>query len=520
MPPSSAPRLKHLSQIRRPLVGRTIALLATFSALLIGILGWSLWTARQGQLTQTAASTSNMARALAAQAETSFKIADAILAETVERVEHDGVAGAAGERLHQRFLHIVAHSAEVHGLFVYGADGSWQANALPNPVQANNADRDYFRYHQTHTGRGTHIGKPVRSRSSGVMVIPVSRRIDRPDGSFGGVALVTLDLGFFGRFYDRFDVGRGGTIALALDDGTLIYRRPFKESLVGTDISRGPVFQMMRSTGPVGTAMLKSGIDGVERLFSYHHLDGYPLMVASAQSRDEILAHWRSTVVRMSCVVAFAIAMLIWGGRRMVRQIRVREHLEDELRRAGAALEQHNQSLKALAESDGLTGLANRRLFEETLGRELGRARRGGAAFALIMCDVDFFKKYNDRYGHVAGDDCLRKVAAAIGAGARRPGDLAARYGGEEFALILPDTSLAGAMTVAEAIRSAVAALALEHADSPTGKVSISLGVVAGAAGTEPDGAWVEAADRLLYDAKASGRDRVAAREGLMLAIA
>jgi diguanylate cyclase (GGDEF)-like protein len=111
-------------------------------------------------------------------------------------------------------------------------------------------------------------------------------------------------------------------------------------------------------------------------------------------------------------------------------------------------------------------------------------------------------------------------VAAAIGAGARRPGDLAARYGGEEFALILPDTSLAGAMTVAEAIRSAVAALALEHADSPTGKVSISLGVVAGAAGTEPDGAWVEAADRLLYDAKASGRDRVAAREGLMLAIA
>jgi diguanylate cyclase (GGDEF)-like protein len=117
----------------------------------------------------------------------------------------------------------------------------------------------------------------------------------------------------------------------------------------------------------------------------------------------------------------------------------------------------------------------------------------------------------------VAGDDCLRKVAAAIGAGARRPGDLAARYGGEEFALILPDTGLAGAMNVAEGIRTAVAALGLEHADSPTGKVSLSLGVVAGPADTETDGAWVEAADRLLYEAKAGGRNRVAAREGVPL---
>ncbi|MGB9108328.1 MAG: sensor domain-containing diguanylate cyclase, partial [Telluria sp.] len=473
MPPSSAPRLNQLDQKRRPLVGRTIALLATFSALLIGILGWSLWAAREGQLAQTAASTANMARALAAQAETSFKIADAILAETVERVEHDGVSGAAGERLRQRFLHITGHSTEVHGLFVYGADGSWQVNALPNQVNANNADRDYFRYHQTHLDRGTHIGIPVRSRSSGVLVIPVSRRIDRPDGSFGGVALVTLDLGYFGRFYDRFDVGAKGTILLVLDDGTLMYRRPYNEGQVGTSIAQGPLFRMLKSAGPVGTAMLRARIDGVERLVSYRHLDGYPLVVASAPAKDEILAHWWTTVIRMSCVVAFAILLLVWGGWRMVRQIRVRENLEGELRRAGAALEQHNRALKALADSDGLTGLANRRLFEETLGRELGRARRTGAPFALIMCDVDFFKKYNDRYGHVAGDDCLRKIAAAIGAGARRPVDLAARYGGEEFILVLPDTALAGAMTVAESIRTAVAALALEHADSPTGKVSL-----------------------------------------------
>jgi diguanylate cyclase (GGDEF)-like protein len=511
MPPSSAPRLNHLNKLRRPVIGRSIVFLVGFCALLLGIHGWSLWAARQGQLEESAASTSNMARALAAQAETSFKIADAILAETVERVEHDGVEGAAGDRLHERFLHIAGHSTEVHGLFVYGADGAWQVTALPNAVRANNADREYFRYHQAHADRRSHIGKPVRSRSTGVMVIPVSRRIDRPDGSFGGVALVTLDLGFFGRFYDRFDIGREGTIVLALDDGTLIYRRPFKESLVGTDVSKGPLFALIRSTGPVGSGMNKSVIDGIVRLYSYHHLDGYPLVVASAQSKDEILGDWWVAVIKMSCVVAFAIAMLAWGGARMIRQIRIREKLEDELRCAGETLKQHNQALKTLAESDGLTGLANRRLFDEALAGELARARRSGGQFALIMADVDFFKKYNDRYGHVAGDDCLREVAATIGGGARRPGDLAARYGGEEFAVILPDTKLEGARAVAEGIRAAVAALAIEHADSPDGRVSISLGVVAGAPGPEPDGVWIEAADRLLYEAKADGRNRVAA---------
>jgi diguanylate cyclase (GGDEF)-like protein len=498
MPTSSASRLRHLNRIRHPIVGRSIALLAAFCVLLPVICGWSLWTAREAQLEETSASTANMALALAAQAETSFKVADVVLAETVERVEQDGAEGAAGERLRQRFQHITAHSAEVHGLFVYGADGSWQVATQAQPPQANNADREYFRYHQANPDRRSHVGKPVRSRSSGVMVIPVSRRIDRPDGSFGGVALVTLDLGFFGRFYDRFDVGRQGTILLALDDGTLIYRRPFSEDLVGTSIAGGPVFQMMKSAGPVGTAMLRARMDGIERLYSYRHLDGYPLVVASAESRDDILAEWRAGAVKMSCVVAFAIVLLAWGGRRMIQQIRIRESLEETLR--------------TLAESDGLTGLANRRLFEDTLARELARARRGGTGFALILSDVDWFKKYNDRYGHVAGDDCLRKVAAAIAAGARRPGDLAARYGGEEFAVILPGTDLDGAVKVAEAIRAAVADLKLEHADSPYGQVSLSLGVAAGRPGAGPNGAWVEAADRLLYEAKEGGRNRVAAR--------
>jgi diguanylate cyclase (GGDEF)-like protein len=512
---SNQQRLQRLDRMRKPLLLRSIALVAGFCALLVGLHAWSLWASRGHQLEQTAINTANMARALASQAERSIKVGDSILAEMVERTEHDGLEGDAGERLHRRLQTVVATSPELQEVFVYGADGERLATSLPQLKHGNNADREYFIYHQTHPGRGTLVGKPIRSRSSGVLAIPLSRRINRPDGSFGGVAMASLKIDFFGKFYDSFDVGHTGTIILATDDGTLLYRRPYNEVMVGSSIGDGPVFQLYRKSGPVGTAMLVSKIDGIKRLYSYRHLDGFPLIVASAQSESEILAGWWLAVIKMSCVVTFAIIVLAWGGIRMVRQIKVREALEDELRRARTSLQLHKVSLRALAESDGLTGLANRRLFESTLEREVARARRLDAPFALILADVDFFKKYNDRYGHVAGDDCLRKVAHAIAAGARRPTDLAARYGGEEFALILPDTDLEGAMAVAEMIRGAIAELAIPHADSPLGRVTLSLGVAAGHPAREQEhlgAAWVEAADALLYEAKAAGRNRALGR--------
>src|SRR5205085_496228 len=99
---------------------------------------------------------------------------------------------------------------ELHGLFVYAADGRWVVSSLPKPMQGNNFDREYFQYHLTHPGRALHVGMPVRSRSTGVWILPLSRRIDHPDGSFAGVVLATLDLGWFGAFYDSFDVGQTG----------------------------------------------------------------------------------------------------------------------------------------------------------------------------------------------------------------------------------------------------------------------------------------------------------------------
>jgi diguanylate cyclase (GGDEF)-like protein len=513
----AGPALPVLEGPHRPLVALAVGLLSCFCLLLAGLAAWSAWHAYRTQLENSRVATANISRALASHAETSIKLGDAVLAEMVERIEHDGLDEEAMTRLTNRLRNLTRDVGELHGLFVYGPDGRWLTSSLPRPMQGNNFDREYFQYHLLHPGRGTHVSVPVRSRSTGAWILPLSRRIEGPDGSFAGVVLATLNLAWFGRFYDSFDVGKNGTIVLGHDNGTLIYRRPFHDEQVGMDIRNGTIWQRAQRSSEPGSVMLTPRLDNVERLYSYRHLQGFPLFVASGEAKDDILAGWRRSTLQTAVLGLAALLVLAWGGGILVGQIRIRERLERDLRRAGAALQRQNASLQNLADRDGLTGLANRRLFEDRLVREYERARRSGAPFALVMADIDHFKQFNDRFGHLAGDECLRKVAGAVAEGARRPADLPARYGGEEFAVILPDTDLAGANEVADRIRAAVAGLDLRHPDSPAGRVSLSMGVYVGhpamAERNDPL-AWVDVADRLLYEAKDAGRNRVVAREG------
>jgi diguanylate cyclase (GGDEF)-like protein len=188
--------------------------------------------------------------------------------------------------------------------------------------------------------------------------------------------------------------------------------------------------------------------------------------------------------------------------RPAIVKLRVRNHLE---------LKRYRDILADLSLVDGLTGIGNRRRFDEFLSREWRRSRRARTPLAVILIDVDYFKPYNDQYGHAAGDDCLREVAATIAMLVRRPADLCVRYGGEEFAAILPQTNLAGARVLAERIRAAVLALEIVHAKSDTAPVvTVSIGIAAsdGADADEPDELMAEA-DRRLYEAKAAGRNRV-----------
>ena len=190
--------------------------------------------------------------------------------------------------------------------------------------------------------------------------------------------------------------------------------------------------------------------------------------------------------------------------RNLVRQSQLIKNQLTELQRA-------NQDLKLLANLDSLTKLSNRRGFDDYIEKEWDRMKRIKAPLSLIMCDVDFFKHYNDRYLHPNGDKCLVKVAMSMRSTVRRSGDLVARYGGEEFAIVLPNTDALGAVSVGENVRSAIKGLQITHeASAVCPYVTISVGVSTIIPNSENDfHALINAADRALYQAKSQGRDRV-----------
>ncbi len=197
------------------------------------------------------------------------------------------------------------------------------------------------------------------------------------------------------------------------------------------------------------------------------------------------------------------LAAKIAAMQRLVR-------MRDELIRLTGQLDAANRELQKLSTRDGLTGIGNRRFFDDLLAREWGRALRTGSEVALLLCDVDHFKRFNDTYGHPAGDQCLKAVADALQSAAGRASDIVARYGGEEFVVVLPDTSLGGVLFVAEKLRHGVHCLGIPHSGSERGNVTISIGIASAVPSRGPGpGQLVEQADRALYRAKQGGRDRV-----------
>lgn len=447
---------------------------------------------------------SNIVLAAEQQARDTMLQADNTLRDLAERVAHDGSGPDQQERLAKLMARQVNDIEGVQGLFIFDAQGNWMANSFSEGLQTkNNGDRAYFRYHREHDDQSIHVGSIVESRTTGDMVIPISRRIQTADGAFAGVALATVPVSYFQSFFKRMDVDDAGVIFLALDNGELLARRPTVAALMTTNLSKGEIFSRYLPQSDSGTAIIKSIVDGIERIYAYRRLAGLPIVAAAGVSYEHVFAPWWSYVYQSVALVGSIILALAFLGSLLYRQIQ-------QLLVAERELKVIRKELEVIAHTDGLTSLANRRSFDITLDKEWRRATRNQASISLILLDIDLFKQYNDHYGHLSGDECLVRVASIIAASVNRPSDFAARYGGEEFVVLLPDTELAGAVMVAENIRLSLSNSNLQHSASPFEIVTISSGVVSTSrTGEESPKEFLIKADRLLYDAKSQGRNRV-----------
>ncbi|WP_168201714.1 diguanylate cyclase domain-containing protein [Phreatobacter aquaticus] len=620
---NATPSLK-LHRHFRPLA---LGLIALVCLSFLGLGSWREWVLRDVELRGAETEISNLSQSLIRHADDTVEIADIVLSGLALRLEMQGTSAPALRTLKDFIVLRKQAVGRLRGLFVYDSTGRWLAASEEVDLNRfNNADRDYFRHHQANSSSTVHVGQPIRSRSGGQWILPISKRFNNPDGSFGGVVLATIDVTFFSDFFRTFDLGQHGVIALVAADRVILARHPIDEQALGRQIGM-TVAGRAEPGETVRLVTLVSPVDGVERVNALRRSSINPFYIVVAMSRDDILAAWRKGAAErmaLSAVLTLIVALLAIstvrrvderhkilmalasseaefrllaeGANDMVTRInpdgtvayaspssldviglhpeqlvgsstlpnihpddqqavatlivalrrgdlvktkishRMR-HLErgeiwveSSLRVTRGGVDgkvngviavtrdvtQHKLrevGLADLAGKDGLTGIANRRTFDQTLATEWLRCQRERQCLSLLMIDVDHFKRYNDAHGHQAGDECLRRVASALGVTILRPADLVARYGGEEFAILLPGTDAAGAREVGEKVRAAVEALALPHgAGGSLPFVTASIGCAT---------AWpkvldplshndlVEAADRALYMAKHAGRNRV-----------
>ena len=262
-------------------------------------------------------------------------------------------------------------------------------------------------------------GKPLVSRLTGARMIPFSRRISKPDGSFGGVVLGTLEAVLLQQAVRPARPWPRGAINLYHRDGTRIMRQPFVEADIFANIAGAPTFDRFAREGS-GTFVATSVRDGVERHYTFMPIGDLPLILNVALATDEIEAKWRVKAIVISGIVLILCGLTIGLSLLFGRELR---------RRTASKLE-----LAWLSQTDPLTGLPNRRRFDEIFARAWEARVAAGTSLSLLIVDADHFKRINDRYGHATGDEVLKGLARCLSASVHRPEDLVCRIGGEEFA--------------------------------------------------------------------------------------
>lgn len=427
---------------------------------------------------------------------------------------------------------------------VAGSDGKVVCSANPGSIGLDISDRPHFQ--QILRNGGFAMSDYVLGRRILGPTVIVGYGERSLSGSVDVVFNALLDLDWIGRI--AADVAkRAGSVVLMVDGtGTVLTRYPNPEEWVGRQFPNGPLIKtvLAQTEGIVST----QGIDGVARIFAFTQLSGTTARFIIGLNERETLQKVNAAMMRsygQLAIVAAIVLIGIWfGGERFfMRPIRAlartateigQGHLTTQVMQQNLAsefvplatamdkmaqqlavhdaqLRATNAKLEILAQRDGLTALANRHVFDVRLQAALQVSVALCSPLALLMIDIDYFKRFNDKYGHLEGDSCLRAVADVLSKSVRNDGDLAARFGGEEFVLLLPGATIDQAVKIADRLRQSVEDRAIVHADSPLGRVTVSIGVATvGDNGAETVDALIKAADDALYAAKAQGRNKVA----------
>lgn len=405
----------------------------------------------------------------------------------------------------QRYAYLFGSAASVTHITVMAvidANGDVLASSRRRPGETapNYGDRAYFTIHRDSAKVGLYVSRPIRaSLGNELPVVVLSKRLFNDDGSFGGIVLMALDLAYFRDLFEGLSLGPDGVVSLYSDDGIAYMRVPYREEMIGRDASSTANFQRIQSAlqNEEGSFFSRASSDGVERLYTFRRIPDSPLIVFVGYAEEAIFKSWRKTLY------VVIISLVIFG----LLSAYLLSHVRQELRHRVAI----EKRLEELALTDGLTGLLNRRALDEALQAAWERCRRNlNSTFSVLFIDVDYFKPYNDTYGHKMGDAVLKEVAQAIAENLPRNTDCAGRYGGEEFVVLLELTDEQGAHLMAQRLCEAVYSRLIVHAASPLRVVTISAGV---ATLQREHHRRVEdvlnAADAALYRAKRDGRNAV-----------
>jgi len=415
-----------------------------------------------------------------------------LLDDVANHVEHQGFASFQSKQGKQLLMRRTVGHPELQTMLLIGNDGQLLVGASVSypPPSINYADRDYFQLHKA--GANLVFGEQLMSRSHGRRGTTISRAIRTSGGELLGIVLITIESSHFAQLFQTTQRLAHQEITILRRDGAIFVR--FPEIEVGKRFPKSEALSFAERTQS-GNYEGDSVIDNLPRLFAYEKLESFPLVVVASQRSSQVLAPWWQFTGAVFSGLLLALVLLGAACRYAFTTAAQAETLQHELER--------------LAQTDSLTGLANRRHFMLQAEKELSRTVRYGGQLAVLMVDIDLFKKTNDTYGHSAGDLVLQTLSGIFGHELREV-DIVGRLGGEEFAIVLPQTDGASAVEVAERLRQSVADTATIRPQGLPIHFTVSIGVAVQQGSTNIE-ILLSQADSALYEAKRTGRNRVIA---------